>query len=76
MLDFDLFSIFVTTDERNGKDVELFKTFDEAKLARWKYGNWMCGKGDVYIRRFAAGRVSIAKETWHVCEDGHIDFHY
>ena len=76
MLDFDLFSIYVTTDEYRGKDQELFLSFEEAMTARKEYANWFCEKGDVYIRRFAAGRISMAKETWHVCADGHIDFHY
>lgn len=76
MLDFDLFSIYTTTDEYRGKDHELFLSFEEAMAAREKYANWYCKPGDVYIRRFAAGRISMPKETWHVCEDGHIDFHY
>lgn len=76
MLDFDLFSIYVTTDEYRGEDQKLFLSFEDAMAARKRYANWFCDYGDVYIRRFVGGCVSVAKETWHVCADGHIVFHY
>lgn len=76
MLDFDLYSIYVTLDENDGRDLELFRTFDAAMRARMHFGNWMREKGDVYIRRFVDGHMGTAKEIWHVCADGTIDFHY
>ena len=55
MLNFDLYAIYTEDNERNGSIKEFFTSFNEAKANRFKYANWFCPKGDVWINRYDAG---------------------
>ena len=52
MLNKDIYAIFTNNDERSGSVKELYSSFDEAKADRFKYANWCCPKGDIWIELF------------------------
>lgn len=75
MLDFDIFAINVTIDERRRVDKEWFLSFEDAYANRMKYRNWFADKGDVYIVRYAHGDPHEV-EMWSINEKGDVIGHY
>lgn len=73
MLNFNLYSIYVTTSPERACDKEFFLTFDEAMAARTKYANWRKPNGDVYICQYFNGVLTPVK-VWHVNEQGETCF--
>lgn len=75
MLDFELYSIYTTDDERRGSDKEYFYSYNDAYAARMNYANWFYPDGDVWIRHYdKTGRNFI--EEWHIDCDGDIIKYY
>ena len=76
MLNFDLYAIYTDDNERNGSIKEFFHSFEEAKKNRFKYANWFCPKGNIWISKYKAGTTFHPCYEWHIHEDGHIMSEY
>jgi hypothetical protein len=72
MLNFDLYAIY--TDKSNNV-CEYFLSFNEAMKNRFKYANWLCKPGDVYIYCYHKDNPK-SREHWHILSDGTIDKHF
>lgn len=72
MLNKDIYAIFTNDDERGGSVKELYSSFDKAKADRFKYANWCCSKGDIWIELFEAGKPFRSSHSWHMFPDGSI----
>lgn len=72
MLNFDLYAIYTEDNECRGSIKEFFTSFDEAKENRFKYANWFCPKGDVWIYRYDANDTFRDSHTWRIDENGDI----
>ena len=75
MLNFDIYAIYTDDNERNGSIKEFFHSFEEAKENRFKYANWFCPKGNVWIVKYKAGSVDPCYE-WLIDENGDIKLEY
>ena len=75
MLKNDLYAICTTMDERRRDIREYFDSFEDAMQNRFKYGNWCCDKGDVYIYCYKANTANEC-EHWYIYADGTIGEHY
>lgn len=71
----DYYAIYIETDERSGREVEYFETFNDAMDNRMKYANWFCPQGDIWIKR-KSGKSPVVVEEWHINSDGTIYSHY
>lgn len=76
MLNKDIYAIFTNNDERSGSVKELYSSFEEAKADRFKYANWFCPKGDVWIELYKAGNPFYSFHEWHILPDGSIASEY
>ena len=72
MLEFDIYAIRTDDDERSGSVKELFTSFDDAMNARYKYANWLCPRGDVWINLYKAYHPFKCAHTWHINKEGKI----
>lgn len=72
MLEFDIYAIRTDDDERSGSVKELFTSFDDAMNARYKYANWFCPRGDVWINLYKAYHPFKCAHTWHINKEGKI----
>lgn len=72
MLNKDIYAIYTTSDEFRGSVRELFNTFDDAMNSRFKYSNWYCDAGDVYIQLYKKERPYFPSIEWHIGSDGHL----
>lgn len=73
MLNKDIYAIYTTTDEFRGHVRELFDSFNDAMNNRFKYSNWYCDLGDVYIHLYEKNQTFIVPSIkWHVTSDGKI----
>lgn len=72
MLNNDIYAIFTEDDERKGSIKELYYSFEEAKADRYKYANWFCSKGDIWIRLYKAENAFKCSYSWHILPDGSI----
>lgn len=72
MLEFDIYAIRTDDDERSGSVKELFMSFDDAMNARYKYANWFCPRGDVWINLYKAYHPFKCAHTWHINKEGKI----
>lgn len=76
MLDRDIYAIYTEDDEWNGSIKELYLSFDEAKNDRFKYHNWFCENGDVWIKLYKANSKFRCIHTWHILPNGSVDRDY
>lgn len=76
MLNFDIYAIETEDDERSSNIKELFTSFDDAMNARYKYANWFCSKGNVWINLYKANCPFKCVCTWHINEKGEIISEY
>jgi hypothetical protein len=65
----DYYAIYIETDERGGREVDYFETFEEAMDNRMKYANWYRPNGDVWIRHYDKTGAHCIEE-WHIDYDG------
>lgn len=72
MLNKDIYAIYTTYDEFRGGIEELFDSFEDAMRNRFKYANWYCDDGDVYIKLYKKGRSFLPSIEWHIGSDGHL----
>ena len=72
MLNKDIYAIYTTSDEFRGSIQELFDSFKDAMKNRFKYSNWYCDDGDVYIKLYKKERPFIPSIEWHIGSDGHL----
>lgn len=73
MLNKDIYAIYTTCDEFRGNIQELFNSFEDAMKNRFKYSNWYCDNGDVYIHLYEKNHDFIIPSIiWHVTSDGEI----
>ena len=72
MLEFDIYAIRTDDDERSGSVKELFTSFDDAMNERYKYANWFCPRGDVWINLYKAYHPFKCAHTWHINKEGKI----
>ena len=72
MLNKDIYAIYTTSDEFRGNIRELFDSFEDAMKNRFKYSNWYCDDGDVYIRLYKKERQFLPSIEWRIGSDGHI----
>jgi hypothetical protein len=61
----DYYAIYIETDERSGREVEYFETFNDAMDNRMKYANWFCQQGDIWIKR-KSGKSIYFKTVGHI----------
>lgn len=71
----DYYAIYIETDERSGREVDYFETFEEAMDNRMKYANWWRPNGDIWIRK-KSGNKNRTIEEWHIDSDGYIANHF
>ena len=76
MLKFDIYAIETDDDERSRSIKELFTSFDNAMNARYKYANWFCPRGNVWINLYKANYPFKCAHTWHIDENGKIISEY
>lgn len=77
MLKTDLYAIFTEKSERSGSIDEMFTSFEEAMNHRMEYANWWRPNGDVWIRKYEAGKKQfIPVEEWYIDKDGNVTNHY
>ena len=76
MLNNDIYAIYTEDDERRGSIKELYSSFDEAKNDRFKYHNWFCENGDVWIKLYKANSRFRCTHSWRILPDGTIDCEY
>lgn len=76
MLSKDVYAIYTDNDERNGSIKELYDSFEEAKRDRYKYANWFCPKGDIWIELFEADKPFRSSHSWHINPEGKITTEY
>ena len=76
MLKFDIYAIETDNDERSRSIKELFTSFDDAMNARYKYANWFCPKGNVWINLYKANCPFKCAYKWHIDEKGKIISEY
>ena len=72
MLNFDIYAIETEDDERSSSIKELFTSFEDAMKNRFKYSNWYCDDGDVYIHLYKKERPFFPSIERHVGSDGHL----
>lgn len=76
MLNKDIYAIYTEDDERRGSVKELFFSFEDAMETRYKYANWCCPKGDIWIKLFKAGNPFRNSYSWHINPKGKIISEY
>ena len=76
MLNKDVYAIYTENNERSGSVKELFFSFEEAMEARYKYANWCCPKGDIWIELFKANNPFRSSYSWHINPKGKIISEY
>lgn len=76
MLKNDIYAIYTEDDERHGSIKELYTSFDEAKKDRFKYSNWFCSIGDVWIKQYKTNGRFRCIHSWHISSDGTITCEY
>lgn len=72
MLNKDIYAIYTTYDKFRGGIEELFDSFEDAMKNRFKYANWYCDDGDVYIKLYKKGRPFFPSIEWHIGSDDHL----
>lgn len=72
MLNKDIYAIYTTSDEFKGHVRELFDSFEDAMKNRFKYSNWYCDDGDVYIHLYKKERPFSPSIEWRIGSDGHL----
>lgn len=72
MLNRDIYAIYTTSDEFRGNIRELFDSLEDAMKNRFKYANWYCDTGDVYIQLYKKERPFSPSIEWHIDSDGHL----
>ena len=72
MLNKDIYAIYTTYNESRGVIEELFDSLEDAMKNRFKYANWYCNAGDVYIKLYKKGRPFLPSIEWHIGSDGHL----
>ena len=76
MLNKDVYAIDTDDDERRRSVKELFFSFEEAMEARYKYANWYCPRGDIWIKLFKANSPFRSSHSWHINPEGKITAEY
>lgn len=71
----DYYAIYIETNERDGREVDYFETFEEAMNNRMKYANWYCPNGDIWICK-KSGKRNITIEEWHIDSAGYTVNHF
>ena len=71
----DYYAIYIETDERSGREVDYFETFEEAMDNRMKYANWYRPNGDIWICK-KSGNRNRKIEEWHIDSAGYIVDHF
>lgn len=77
--EFKFYAINCETGETSSIDKEYFDTFQDAMNNRFKYANWWCNSGDVWIKEYIMGGNNLTRKVtneWHIGTDGRIISHY
>lgn len=76
MLKQDIYAIYTNDDESRGSIKELFTSFKKAMQARFKYANWYCYKGDVWIYLYKGNSPFNCSHRWRINPNGEIQEEY
>lgn len=76
MLKQDIYAIYTKNSEFGGSIKELFTSFKEAMQARFKYANWFCDKGDIWIYLYKGNSPFNCSHRWRINPNGAIQEEY
>lgn len=76
MVKLNLYAIVVDDEDGMLEIKDLFETFEECLENRFKYANWGCDYGNIWIQKIPGGKNFNASDEWHIIPDGTITTHF